>query len=1336
MLALTAGMFVATPSSAQLYQPEGLHMPGAWVGWQNLPDPSTYFAFRGTTTGNCGTGNNACAAGGINKVTSALGITAPYVYQTTIHAAASGGDVVGGNYDFLFTSGPGFGGQYNNKWANVNVTMNTLQTYIKEGSSNNNITVVNDKWYTMNWVDNGYGNTPGIFMETSAAPISITNISQSPAVGSITPSDPVVLTITLSAAKSAEENIFIRYSTNSFSTSSIIQATGSGTTYTATIPAQANGTTVNYYALTSTVSQATLSAGNYDAYAIRYKNNGGSTYTYTSASVPPVNITFRVDMQNETVSGGGLHLAGNFNGYSTSAITLTQEGSTSIYSAVVPLAQNTSIQYKFVNGSSFEDNIPTPCGNGSNRVYSVGTTDATVSLTCYSKCGACPPFHPVTFQVDMQNEAGVTAVYVSGEFNGYNTTANPMTNVSGTLWTTTINLEEGRNYAYKFVRNAGDYENNIPSGTCNPGGAGGNNRAYAVTTAASQTIPVTCFSSCGACTALSTVTMSVDMRDQVVTNGVMLSGNFNSFNTTATPMNRIGTTSVYTVTITVAEGTNLSYKFVNGNGTNNYEGNLGAPCGSGNRSYTVPATNTTIPTVCFGSCTACPPKYNVTFKVNMAGQTVTGPVALVGDFNGYNPASNVMTQIGSTGVYQATVNITQGAHQYKFYNTGGPNSGYENNIGAPCGNGGNRTYTVASAATLPTVCFNSCIDCGALNTWTGASSSDFTNGANWNSGLAPSACGNDAQVNGGGTQPQLNGTSSVTLSNLTLNSGASLTVASGATMNLCGNLSGAGSINGGSLILNGTGAQTISGNTSVDNLTITKSSGSVSVTGRARVNKNLTLSNATSGLTVSGGGQVILSSNASGTARLNPVPAGAAITGNLTLERYMGATSAWHFIGSPFTSATQLSDYNEISVRVTPKNNSNIFEYTEGDTTRGTYNGYLTESKGWKVPSALTNSINPGNAPKGYRAYASGGRTLSVSGSPFIGDKVASFTFTPAGGWDGGGWNLLANPYPSEIDWNAFRFDGANTAASITNAVTIWNAGSSNYGSYTALNSTTGIGTGISSQYIASSQAFFVRATGAGSVTFKEAHKSNANATSFLRDGQLANMLKMKVTQGNNWDETAVLFYAGGAVGRDQFDADNMGGSSVDVSTKPVTGLDLAINIMPELNGRYEVPVTFTTSGTGTTTVSFTGVETFDANYNVYLRDNFLGTLTDLNTTQSIDIQVTSNPASSGNSRFTLVFAPSSVTGVHETVSKAASMDVWPNPASGAAKLNVSLNHFSGDAATVILTDVTGKVVLTQSVSLKGDATASFDISALPAGVYSLKAQGTAQTLQERVVVR
>jgi hypothetical protein len=71
-------------------------------------------------------------------------------------------------------------------------------------------------------------------MKTSARPVSVMRSGQSPAVPRT--NDTVTVNITLGAAKSPEENIYVRWTTNSFATSTFVEASGSGTSYAATIP--------------------------------------------------------------------------------------------------------------------------------------------------------------------------------------------------------------------------------------------------------------------------------------------------------------------------------------------------------------------------------------------------------------------------------------------------------------------------------------------------------------------------------------------------------------------------------------------------------------------------------------------------------------------------------------------------------------------------------------------------------------------------------------------------------------------------------------------------------------------------------------------------------------------------------------------------------------------------------------------------------------------------------------------------------------------------------------------------------------------------------------------
>ncbi|MBN8706158.1 MAG: T9SS type A sorting domain-containing protein [Bacteroidetes bacterium] len=279
----TAQSVLAPP---QIWEPEGLNLPGAWNSYTNPP-----------ATGS--------ALGSLTQVSGqvTLKTTGTRRYSTTIKVAASGGDVTGGTYEFLFTSGP-TGSPWNNKWTGTNVSMNTIQTYTFGADPNNSITVVNDKWYTMNWKDIGYTNTEAIFMETTGDPVTISSVSvpaETP-----TPDDAVSITVTLSGSKSAEENVYIRYTADGWFSSDAVLASVTGASATAIIPAQVEGTVVSYYALTTTVSTPWSDA---DMITIKSNTNSGSNYSYTVG--PPTSGTVNdVTYTNPTSLTGDLDVTG------------------------------------------------------------------------------------------------------------------------------------------------------------------------------------------------------------------------------------------------------------------------------------------------------------------------------------------------------------------------------------------------------------------------------------------------------------------------------------------------------------------------------------------------------------------------------------------------------------------------------------------------------------------------------------------------------------------------------------------------------------------------------------------------------------------------------------------------------------------------------------------------------------------------------------------------------------------------------------------------------------------------------------------------------------------
>jgi hypothetical protein len=101
----------------------------------------------------------------------------------------------------------------------------------------------------------------------------------------------VTVTANLDGALSTGQQVYLRYSNNNFSTSTVVTMTGSGSTYSGVIPATLNtaGANVSYYLFTSGTGVAT-DGSNADTWTINLNNNAGSNYTY-SISSNPITVT-------------------------------------------------------------------------------------------------------------------------------------------------------------------------------------------------------------------------------------------------------------------------------------------------------------------------------------------------------------------------------------------------------------------------------------------------------------------------------------------------------------------------------------------------------------------------------------------------------------------------------------------------------------------------------------------------------------------------------------------------------------------------------------------------------------------------------------------------------------------------------------------------------------------------------------------------------------------------------------------------------------------------------------------------------------------------------------
>ena len=259
-------VFVDFRLNAQVYEPEGINIPGAWNNWTNSNDTSTMDNFR-LKKRNFGGG----------QYTTTLQISSD-LSQTP--------DATPGTYEWLFTSGPNTG-IYNNKWGtSSDISFVTINPVFHQGA-NNTTTVEDNSYYTITFKDQGYTNTDFSIQKLSQQPITFENIIGVPTT-SVSPSTSVDVKVVLSSSKASEEKIYLRYSIDDFTTSSAIEFTSfNGDTGTVKIPAitSNNNTIVKFYILSTTVDKS-LWGQNVDLFTLSYLNNSSSNYTYTVLEPP------------------------------------------------------------------------------------------------------------------------------------------------------------------------------------------------------------------------------------------------------------------------------------------------------------------------------------------------------------------------------------------------------------------------------------------------------------------------------------------------------------------------------------------------------------------------------------------------------------------------------------------------------------------------------------------------------------------------------------------------------------------------------------------------------------------------------------------------------------------------------------------------------------------------------------------------------------------------------------------------------------------------------------------------------------------------------------------
>jgi hypothetical protein len=393
----------------------------------------------------------------------------------------------------------------------------------------------------------------------------------------------------------------------------------------------------------------------------------------------------------------------------------------------------------------------------------------------------------------------------------------------------------------------------------------------------------------------------------------------------------------------------------------------------------------------------------------------------------------------------------------------------------------------------------------------------------------------------------------------------------------------------------------------------TKVSGKVTITESANLVSN---------------GLLTLVSDASGTASIGTIPNTASVTGHVNYERYIPAGRLWRFIGWPISGSTVANSW-QTTIHVTGPGtggslggfNSNGFDWTAASAPSiYTYNESLNADINSKWQAIPNTNVSIGSTT-GYRLFIRGPREAGTSlltssnhqllpvvlkgtGSINSGDITVNLTSSNGGG-NNNGWHLLANPYPSAIDWNNPAW--VSERAALNSTIYKYNPAQNKYGAWNPIAG----GVNGGSNEIASGQAFFVKTDVNTTLTFRESYKiDNSNSGLFGKTGAtgLVNNLKISIGETSKiYDETVVCLSAYATKGVDnEYDAIKPDVTNASIST--YTNVDptkLLINIVPN-----SIPDTIKlhtplANANYNYLLRFTGKETFNDSVRLILFDHY-----------------------------------------------------------------------------------------------------------------------------------
>jgi hypothetical protein len=446
------------------------------------------------------------------------------------------------------------------------------------------------------------------------------------------------------------------------------------------------------------------------------------------AQTDSVHVTFQVDMSNETVAAAGVWMwAYNENDdQDTYWVQLSDGNTDNVYDVTLKLPKGMKLWFNYFNGDGDADVEDVELGcrydvSWNDRYVLVPDADISLDVVPFGSCSTPATTVNVTFRVDMSDETvsgdGVQVV-IKGPWIW-----TALTDAGSGIWEATVELLGNGTYPYTFVNGAQDYwdgEEGVPV-PCNYGSESAPERQV-MTTDQDIVLETVQFGHCAGEVPVGdsvNVTFQVDMSAETVDAAGTWFYAYNDADYDDSHWVQMmdgNADMIYDATLKLPNGMALWYNYYNGeeNAENVVDGCRYDPAWN-DRYVDIPASDYTLDAVPFGGCadTVSLLKVNVTFRVNMSMETVTGDGVQVVIKNPW--IWTPLTDVGD-GIWEATVElIANETYPYTFVNGAQDDWDNEERIAGDCNFGSEtapeRQVDVAEAdVILPAVYFGSCSD--------------------------------------------------------------------------------------------------------------------------------------------------------------------------------------------------------------------------------------------------------------------------------------------------------------------------------------------------------------------------------------------------------------------------------------------------------------------------------------------------------------------------------------------------------------------------------------------------------------------------------------------------